>query len=76
MDKYLNEIKNAKSKDELRAITYKAIKDHNITPKQYDKMTALCVWKNLELQGALAILADCAKNLKLTKKETDKIKNY
>lgn len=76
MDKYLQEIKTAKNKDELRDITYKAIKDPRITPKQYDKLTALCVWKNLELQGAIAILADCAKNLKLAKKETDKIKNY
>lgn len=74
MDKYLQQIKTAKSKDELHQITYNAIKDPHITPKQYNKITALCVWKNLELQGAMSILADCAKNLKLTKKDTDKIK--
>ena len=75
MDKYLNEIKTAKSKDELRAITYRAFCDTYITGKQDDILTACSVWKENQIKGAdKAQLENCVQVLKIPKKYINLIK--
>lgn len=75
MDKYLQEIKTAKSKDELRAITYRAFCDNTITGKQDDILTACSVWKENQIKGAdKAQLDNCVQVLKIPKKYINLIK--
>lgn len=75
MDKYLQEIKTAKSKDELRAITYRAFCDTSITGKQDDILTACSVWKENQIKGAdKAQLDQCVQVLKIPKKYINLIK--
>ena len=75
MEKYLQEIKTAKSKDELRAITYRAFCDTSITGKQDDILTACSVWKENQIKGAdKAQLENCVQVLKIPKKYINLIK--
>ena len=75
MDKYLQEIKNAKSKDDLRQITYRAFCDNAITGKQHDILTACSVWKENQIKGAKSEQLDnCVKVLKIPKKYINLIK--
>ena len=74
MKKYLEMIKNAKNKDELKEISYSATKDNAITRKEHDTIVSCCVWKQWQLTTPPATLDDCAKSLKLSKKYVDAIK--
>ena len=75
MDKYLQELKTAKSKDELRSITYRAFCDTSITGKQDDILTACSVWKENQIKGAdKAQLDQCVQVLKIPKKYINLIK--
>ena len=49
MKSYVKKIKSALSKDELKAITVDAFKDGRITYKQYDKLIAYAVCREIEL---------------------------
>lgn len=75
MDKYLQEIKTAKSKDDLRDIAYRAFCDKTITGKQDDILTACSVWKENQIKGAdKAQLDQCVQVLKIPKKYINLIK--
>lgn len=75
MDKYLQEIKNAKTKPDLQDTNYRAFCDNSITGKQHDLLTDLCVWKENQQKGATQDqLNDCAKVLKIPKKYINLIK--
>ena len=49
MKSYVKQIKSATSKDQLQAITYDAFKMGKITSKQYDKLIAYAVCREIEL---------------------------
>ena len=49
MKSYIKQIKSANSKEQLEAITYDALKASNITDKQYDKLIAYAVCREIEL---------------------------
>lgn len=49
MKSYVKKIKSALSKDELKAITYDACKESRFTHKQYDKLIAYAVCREIEL---------------------------
>lgn len=49
MKSYVKQIKSANSKEELNAITYNALKTLGITNKQYDKLIAYAVCREIEL---------------------------
>ena len=49
MKSYVKKIKSALSKDELKAITYEACTGGRITHKQYDKLIAYAVCREIEL---------------------------
>lgn len=49
MKSYIKKIKSANSKDELNAITYDALKASSISSKQYDKLIAYAVCREIEL---------------------------
>ena len=49
MKSYIKQIKTANSKEQLEAITYDALKSMNITSKQYDKLIAYAVCREIEL---------------------------
>lgn len=75
MDKYIDEIKNAKTRPDLQDINYRAFCDNSITGKQHDFLTALCVWKENQQKGETQEQLDhCAKVLKISKKHISKIK--
>lgn len=75
MDKYLQEIKNAKSKEELREIVYKGFLSKDITQGQDNIITNCAVWKENQQKGATQDqLNDCAKVLKIPKKYINLIK--
>ena len=49
MKNYVKQIKSATTKDQLKAITYDAFKTGKITMKQYDKLIAYSVCREIEL---------------------------
>lgn len=76
MDKYLEQIKQAKTKDELHAISYNFLKneDVTITSKETNLIDGLCVFKEMELAGAnYNELMRCIKTLKIPQKMWKKV---
>ena len=49
MKNFIKQIKSATTKDELQKITYNALRSDNITKKQYDKIVANAVCREIEL---------------------------
>ena len=49
MKSYIKQIKSAESKEQLKAITYDALKSMNITSNQHDKLIAYAVCREIEL---------------------------
>lgn len=49
MKNFIKQIKSATTKDELHKITYNALCSDNITKKQYDKIVANAVCREIEL---------------------------
>jgi predicted secreted protein len=49
MKSYIKQIKSATTKDELQKITYNAFCSDDITKKQYDKIVANAVCREIEL---------------------------
>lgn len=74
MQKYLEMIKKAKSKDELKEISYLIMKDTSILGKKDDLLVSCCVWKQFQLTTPPATLGDCAKILKIPQKYINAIK--
>lgn len=49
MKSFIQQIKSATTKDELQKITYNALRSDSISKKQYDKIVANAVCREIEL---------------------------
>lgn len=70
MKKYIEQIKNAKTKEELKQISYEFFKNekYQVTSKQSNLIDGLCIYKECLLDNANeSDLKQCAKVLKLPK---------
>ena len=76
MDKYIEQIKNAKTKEELHQISYNFTLNEKCTilSKEQNLIDGLCVFKELLLDGAdKNTLNQCSKSLRLPKNITNRI---
>ena len=73
-DKFIAMIPQAMTEQELRDISYHAFCHPAISGKDYDLITAMCVYRTNWLAGKSDIELDwCRKSLKLTKKQVETI---
>jgi len=75
MNKYITMLKAAKSKQDIRDVTYEAFKDNEITGKQHEVLTSLGVLKEIYIQGKNAgEVNECISVLHIPKKYAMMIK--